>query len=491
MSTRLNQLNFLFLSLLFFYHFIPAANANITDEHLIRQVVSELLKENNQKIIQLEARIQQLEQVNAQAAAIISKQYSALSSLTDKASQKTTVIDNDIKPSTTKGDDGLVSGKLKELSKKVDALKTSAKENGLDISGFFDINAKTGNSTDQTFSVGLLELDISYSYDDHLAASSALVLCGNSSGAEYATTPAHISCGNSSLIGAGSGSAAIAVGLIDFHMFDSTIPPRGRIFGNQGFHLQAGRFDLPFSSDYQNFANKDRVSISSPITTVRMQKGGFNGDGVRSYGSWGDFNYSAFWTNGVYENSGTSLGGRIGMSIGKNTFSIHQNDLDGIEVGLSQLSELDGHNQIRNTFYGADLSIDYGMLSLQNELLLLQSHQSSPEIYDVHSNILAYGKSHELGYHSTLIADLKTLTKRPILAFARYGRWQPKRHFAIDSYDGAVVEMNDISLLSFGLNYKFTDNLRLKLEYTDSLGTQTQEHYFDQKLGMAQMVVAF
>jgi hypothetical protein len=43
--------------------------------------------------------------------------------------------------------------------------------------------------------------------------------------------------------------------------------------------------DLPFSTDYQNFANSDRVTVTAPITTSRMQFGGFNGDGIRSYGS--------------------------------------------------------------------------------------------------------------------------------------------------------------------------------------------------------------
>jgi len=33
--------------------------------------------------------------------------------------------------------------------------------------------------------------------------------------------------------------------------------------------------------------------------------------------------------------------------------------------------------------------------------------------------------------------------------------------------------------------------MRIKFEYTDSLGTSTKEHYFDKKLGIAQMVLAF
>ena len=460
----------------------PGYASSKDDEH-IRQIVQSVLKEKDDKIKQLEARIIQLEKQQVQL--IATNQFANPSAATQP-----TETANPLSVNTPKNESD-VNSKINTLDKKIQEIKSAANENGLDISGFFDINAKTGNSTDQTFSIGLLELDIAYNYNEHFAASSALVLCGNSAGADYETTPAHISCGNSSLIGAGGGSAAIAVGLIDFHMFDSKIPPRGRIFNNQGFHFQAGRFDLPFASDYQYFANKDRISISSPISTVRIQKGGFNGDGVRSYGSWGQFNYSAFWTNGVYENSGASLGGRLGMILGQNSFRSHGHNMEGIEFGISHLSELDGNNNLRNAVYSADLSLGYNIFRLQNELFLLQGQQDLLTAYDDNGNPLIYGKDHQLSYHSTLSADLDTLIKHPLTVFARYGRWEPNQRYAIDGYDGSVVAINAISQLSMGLNYKFSDHLRLKFEYSDSLGTQTQEHYFDKKLGMAQIIVAF
>lgn len=457
--------------------------AGIKEDEHIRQIVQSMLKEKDKKIQQLEARVLQLEKDRDQLMTVSNP----------KTKSGNVEPDNDTEPLMPhpQQSETDVNAKLNTLDKKIQAIKASANENGLDISGFFDINAKTSNSTDQTFSIGLLELDIAYNYNEHFAASSALVLCGNSPGADYETTPAHISCGNSSLIGAGSGSAAIAVGLIDFHMFDSTIPPRGRIFNNQGFHFQAGRFDLPFSADYQYFANKDRISITSPITTVRIQKGGFNGDGVRSYGSWGQFNYSAFWTNGVYENSGTTIGGRLGMTLGQNSFRIHGHNMEGVEFGVSHLSELDGSNDIRNTVYAADLSLGYDIFRLQNELLLLQGHQDLSATYDADGHELIYGKNHQLSYHSTLTADLESIIKQPLAVFARYGRWQPNQRYAVDGYDGSVVAINSVSQLSLGLNYKFSEHLRLKFEYSDSLGTQTQEHYFDKKLGMAQLIVAF
>ena len=42
-----------------------------------------------------------------------------------------------------------------------------------------------------------------------------------------------------------------------------------------------GRFDLPYGVDYQHFASVDRPNVSAPITTERIQLGGYNSDGIR------------------------------------------------------------------------------------------------------------------------------------------------------------------------------------------------------------------
>lgn len=462
---------------------LPLAQAAPTDDAHIRAIVQSMLKEKDDKIAQLEARIQQLEAPQPSTAAL-SSDNSPNSSKTEPG-----------KTAATAQADASVTSKLDSLGKKVAELKEAASANGLEISGFFDVNARTGNSTDQTFSVGSVELDLDYAHDDHFGASTALVLCGNSSNADYGA-PGAVFCGNSGAGGLSGGNtmAGIAVALVDYHLFNDRIPPRGRLFNNQGLHIQAGRFDLPFGSDYQYFANKDRVTVTAPLTTSRMQLGGYNSDGLRSYGSFGAFNYSAFWTDAIYANDGHSIGGRLGLALGQNAYRIHNSNPQGIEFGVSHLSELDGENRIRNTVYGADFSIGYGMLRLQNEFMLLQSHQTS--LIDETGNIgtdnatLAFGKGHQLGYHSTLIADLHSLIKRPVLAFARYSRWDPSQNRGLD-FNGSTVAMADISMLSLGFNYKFSDHLALKFEYSDSLGTSTGERYFDNKVGIGQMVMSF
>jgi len=451
------------------------------DEH-IRRIVQIMLKEKDRKIEQLEARVRQLESEHSTAVTVQHQQATPV--MTEPAK---TAASGKIEPT--------VSSKLQDLGKKIDELKDAASANGLEISSFFDVNAKTGNVTDQTFSVGSVELDLDYVHDEHFGASSALVLCGNSSNADYAA-PVAITCGNSGSGGLSGGSTAagIAVALVDYHLFNDRIPPRGRIFNNQGLHIQAGRFDLPFGTDYQNFANTDRVTVTAPLTTSRMQLGGYNGDGVRSYGSSGRFNYSVFWTDAMYADDGHAIGGRLGTALGQKAYSVHHPDQEGMEFGVSHLSELDGDNRTRNTVYGADLSIGYGWLRWQNEIMLLQAHQEltldgegNPVLDDVGNPI---GKAHQLGYHSTLTANLESVIKHPLLAFARFSRWQPKQDFGLD-FDGSRVAIEDISMLSVGFNYQVSDHLHLKFEYNDSLGTSTTERYFDKKLGIGQMVISF
>jgi len=239
----------------------------------------------------------------------------------------------------------------------------------------------------------------------------------------------------------------------------------------------------------------------APITTSRMQFGGYNGDGVRSYGSWKNANVAVFWTDAMYGNDGASLGGRLGFSFGQNIYRSHHADPDGFEFGLSHLTDLDGDRNVRNMVYGTDLSFGYGIFKLQSEVTWLRAQNNlftgvdadgnTIDAQDADGFAIDRGKPHELAYHATLIANLEKYLDKPISAFLRYGRWQPNHNVLIDSFDNSIVSINDISQLTVGFNYKLNEHFRIKLEYTDSLGTSAQEHYFDNKLDIAQMVAAF
>ncbi len=318
----------------------------------------------------------------------------------------------------------------------------------------------------------------------------------------HSSAPAAIYCGNSGAGGLSGGStmAGFAAAVLDYHVSGDKEPPRGRLFDGHSVHVQAGRFDLPFGSDYQNFANKDRITVTAPLTTSRMQMGGYNSDGVRSYGAWKMFNYSVYWTDALYANDGHTIGGRLGLDLDESHEVVHRGVPEGIEIGVSHLSELDGNNNIRNSVYGADLSVNYDMWHWQNEVMYLQGHQNSfietgengftSIIYNFSNTASPFGKNNQLGYHSTFVTDLENITKHPILAFARFSRWQPSQNLGLD-FDGSTVAVGDISMVSLGVNYKLGEHLAFKFEYNDSLGTKTKERYFDEKMGIGQMIMSF
>jgi hypothetical protein len=334
--------------------------------------------------------------------------------------------------------------------------------------------------------------------------SAALAFCGNSPNTDTTAPPA-IYCGNGGPGGlSGANMAGFSVALIDYHVFGGKEPPRGRILSDYEMHIQAGRFDVPFGSDYQYFANTDRVTITMPLTTSRMQLGGYSGDGIRSFGAWRMLNYILYATDALYANDGYVFGGRLGIDLDESHYNLHGTGVDGFEMGLSHLSEFNGADQIRNSVYGADISASYGIFRWLNEFMYIQSHQN--QVLDTSSNLvytssvnasddtfltfLPFGKTHQLGYHSTLIANLENYVKQPVLAFARFSRWEPSKKLGLD-YDGATVNWGDISMLSVGLNYKLGEHLTFKVEYDDSLGTSIKERYFDEKMGIGQVIMSF
>jgi len=343
-----------------------------------------------------------------------------------------------------------------------DSEPTDTDARGLNISGFFDVQAKSHNHSEKTFEFGDLEIDLEYIHDDHYSASAALVWDGEE-------------------------SSDVAVAVIDYHLFDDNIPPRGRIFIDPGFHLQMGRFDVPFGSDYQYFASVDRPNISTPLTTERIQGGGYNGDGLRAYASWSDFEGAIFWTNSLYSETGYSIGGRFGLSLSHTKYSFHHRDIGrDIEIGLSYLLDRDGSGNQRNKIYALDLTLRYEAVTLVGEYY----DRINDESLDVAVEPGSLTQD-ETAFHLTLVANMQDFWHQPITLIGRYERWIPDYSFIRDAEDDALYQVNDLSRVTIGMNYQFTDYFRLKLEYYDYLGDMTEEPDFEKDLGLMQVVVNF
>lgn len=84
------------------------------------------------------------------------------------------------------------------------------------------------------------------------------------------------------------------VACVDFRPSPSTDPAHP----DQGLHIQAGRFDVPFGNDTPYFASRDSLSISRPLTTDINMDGGYNDKGLR-----------LLWDAGSYTLSGYALHG--------------------------------------------------------------------------------------------------------------------------------------------------------------------------------------
>jgi len=442
---------------------VAAAQAT-PDEDRIRSIVEQMLKQKDKQMNQLEQRVRELEQLTKdqkteidqlRAAKPAPAQAAAPAAPSKPAAQAAA------KPATSP------LSKLILPAKKAEA---EEEESGPKVGGFFDVTAQTKTGNQQTFNLGVVELDLDRIVEsEHFAASAALDWF------PYGTDP----------------QVQIGVAFVDFHMYDDSVPVRGRIFQEPGFHLQAGTFDLPFSSDYQFFASKDRLTITPPVTTQRIQgsginpsNGGFNSTGVRTYGNWNNISYALYWTDSVYDD-GTSIGGRIGGFM-NNPYRVHRrSDLPIVDGGLSVLFDLDTHEQTRNQVYSADLSFNYGPFRLLNEVLWRNSLQPQ-----VASNGVDYGKPSEVGYHVTLIANLQKWLEHDLYAYTRFQQWFPHYDYVVDG-DGNAYKVRPIPQLSLGFGYRLNTYLTMKFEYTDSFDQKTAEPDFQTRLGMAQLVATF
>lgn len=447
-----------------------AGDAGASEDARIRKVVEEMLHAKDQKISDLEARMKELEQLTKGQQEMIEqlraekpKSPPALAQAPDKTQEAGKAPASNAVASAKQTS---ILEKFLPINKKDAAAVAKEEDRGPTVGGFMDVTAQTNSSDDQPFHLGVVELDLDRVVSsEHFAVSAALDWF------PYGTSP----------------NAQIGAGFVDFHLYDESVPVRGRIFQEPGFHVQAGQFDLPFSSDYQFFASRDRLTVTPPITTVRIEQsgvnpsnGGFNSTGVRTYGNWNHLSYAAYYTDSVYS-SGSAVGGRLGFFM-NDPYRLHKrSNLPIVDVGISALLDMDNSEHATNRVYAADLSFNYGSFRLLSEFMLRDADQEL---------IVGNAALDEYAYHITLIANLEEWLKRSLYMYGRYEEWNPRYDFLeVDGVNYAVKQ--SIPALTVGLGYHLNDYLLLKLEYTNTLGHQTEEPDFQKQLGIAQLVASF
>ena len=199
------------------------------------------------------------------------------------------------------------------LRDSIDKAKASLADKlyGLQLSAFADMQTDYDDTGNHDLTWGSIELDASADLSENMQAAMALVKNKEE-------------------------DAAATTGFLDYHTFGGSIAPRGRLWVEKGFHIQAGRFDVPFGNDWQFYASKDSVSISRPLTTDLVMDGGYNDTGGRVLGNNGSVNFNAFLLQGF--NPGRLVGGRVGLTPFSDPFSLKgTREPKTLELGLSYL----------------------------------------------------------------------------------------------------------------------------------------------------------
>lgn len=346
---------------------------------------------------------------------------------------------------------------ISKLSATQESDSESSDYGGLDLEGFFDVTAHTTDNTEHPFDLGGLELDIQFDHGENFAVSTALVWEGD--------------------------AAEVAVAVLDYHVGAHDVPVRGRLFGEPGYHIQFGRFDIPFGIDYEFFGAPDRPNITAPLTTQRIQNDGLGGDGVRAYGTWTQIDYAVYWTNSLFEDNGTSVGTRLGLFPGRDPYSVHnRGSQSDFAVGFSWLYDMDSEEKRRNELYAIDISFRYGFAEFIVEYITLDSINT----VDLPLGGSA-GPADEQGYNARVLLDFD-----PVAFYLGYGEWKPEFTAVIDEEDPSIsYNVDELNRATIGVRYIYDDYLQVKLEYLSHMDTETAEPDFEKRILTFQLVASF
>lgn len=342
------------------------------------------------------------------------------------------------------------AAQVPDIRREVDRFKEKLRvlSGGISLSGFFDVQATNRGNDPITISTGALEVDLAKEIGRNGQVAAAVVL--NRDG------------------------PTLAVAFVDVHLFGALIAPRGRLPVEKGFHVQLGRFDLPFGNDWRYFATRDRIELSAPLTTEAILGGGYNDTGLRALGNTGSFNYSVFVLRG--HGSRSPFGARLGFTPLDNPYQLRPRTRT-FEVGVSLLQTVDGEGLKRETSLALDSEVQVGRCRVRAEYLEKRGRPMNRRDAQVVQS----------GWHVTAALDSGEIAGVPTTPYVRYDTTTIG-----PPADGRGERRTD--RLAAGLNAAFFRLVTLKVEYQRILAT-VAEVYAPQGLGrdswFAQAVVVF
>ena len=369
---------------------------------------------------------------------------------------------NSNKQDSEKFEEKSLREEIEELKARVDELEDTKTEletlkkqvsllSALKISGFFDVSISNYKNKPNVFLIGPFELDIEHTYE-HFQVAAALVFY---EGAELNT------------------------GFIDYHLFGGRVSPTGRLFQDEGLHLQIGKFDVPFGNDWRYFPSKDRITVTPPLTTELIMEGGYNDEGIRLLFNLVSVNTSLYMLKGIeeqYSYGGNSFGGRIGVTPFSNPYTLKANTMPPFELGFSYIHDIDRNGETSEKLYAGDIESKIGPFMLSSEYYYRYKN----------AGITLYG------YHITGGIDFNYFSRLPLIFFGRYDKFTSEEIANINNTEG--IDKNSISRISTGININIYGISYMKFEYQNYLSAYEEyksDQYFSKSLYYLQLVIKF
>jgi hypothetical protein len=328
---------------------------------------------------------------------------------------------------------------------------------GTELEGFFDSSLSNRQNNPHVISAGAFEADFSKAFGKSFQSAAAIVLTPGS-------------------------RPEFPVAFVDYHFFGGMIAPRGRLFTEKGFHVQAGRFDIPFGNDWQYFASKDRITVTPPLTTDLVMQGGYNDKGLRAFGNSRALNYTAYALRGV--GNGVTYGGRVGFTPFSNPYQLRASGVPKFELGASYLFDADGFSGTDQRAQSVDFESQVGWSHLMVEYTRRDSHGFDFE----------HLQSKHTGFHVTQAVDLAGIFKNPLVATVRFERYW-KRFPGVLETDPETGEAPDavpsnLNRVTAGIQYPLSELFILKLDYLQFIRT-SQESLENEELGRRAVYAQF
>ncbi len=341
---------------------------------------------------------------------------------------------------------------LEDLKEQVAGLKQQVNIlKALQINGFFDVSISNYKNKPNVFSLGDFELHLEHDYK-HLQVAAALVF---------------------------HDGAELGVGFIDYHIFGSRISLRGRLFRDEGLHIQVGKFDVPFGNDWESYLPSDRITVTPPMTTEIIMDGGYNDEGIRILLNFVSFNATVYMLDGIeqkYTYGGNSFGGRIGLTPFSNPYELRSGSIPVFETGFSYIYDIDRDGRTTEKIYALDLKSKIGPVIASSEYYYR----------DKNVGIKLYG------YHVTAGFDLNYFSLLPVILYGRYEEITIEEIVAISNKE--ATEKNPLTRITAGININISNISYLKLEYQnyiDAYEEYRNDQYYSKMLYYVQLVITF